>query len=103
MYDPWSVSQRGVVDLNFSGCQSWFDVVRAVKTAFDIPDFYGTNINALWDCLEDFSLSWDKPIEIQIRGYAKLPREAAGKADEIMALFNDMHTEYPHIHYTVLN
>ena len=103
MYAPRSVPQRGVVDLNFSGCQSWLDVVRAVKAAFDIPDFYGTNLDALWDCLRDFGGSWAVPIEIQIRNYRKLSGEARKKASDIIGLLDELCEKYPHIHYTVLN
>lgn len=56
--------------LDLRGVQSVADIHAAARTAFDFPDYYGCNWDAMWDCLYDLGRG---PMEVEIFGC----REAA--------------------------
>ena len=56
--------------LDLHGVQSVADIHTAARKAFDFPDYYGCNWDAMWDCLYDLGRG---PKEVDILGY----REAA--------------------------
>ena len=39
--------------LDFTNCNHWHKIHTVLKEAFDFPDYYGGNTDALWDCLTD--------------------------------------------------
>lgn len=63
--------------LDLRGVQRVADIHNAARIAFDFPDYYGCNWDAMWDCLCDLGRG---PMEVEILGY----REAAA------ALGNDI-------------
>lgn len=40
------------IRLDFSTCKGLKDVHQLLKTAFGLPEYYGENWDALWDCLD---------------------------------------------------
>ena len=56
--------------LDLRGVQSVADIHAAARAAFDFPDYYGCNWDAMWDCLCELGRG---PKEVEILGY----REAA--------------------------
>jgi ribonuclease inhibitor len=48
------------------------DVHAVIKASLSLPNYYGGNLNALWDCLDGFI---DLPIvlEIQFSGSREIP------------------------------
>ena len=39
------------ITLNFSGIKSYLALHQYFKEVFNLPDYYGNNLDALWDCL----------------------------------------------------
>lgn len=57
--------------INLSGVKSVYDIHKTIQEGLKFPDYYGNNLDALWDCLADI----DAPVEIFIYGTEKLGKE----------------------------
>ncbi len=57
--------------INLSGVKSVYDIHERIQEGLKLPDYYGKNLDALWDCITDM----DAPVEIYIYGAQKLGKE----------------------------
>lgn len=65
------------------------------SAAFDFPDYYGENLDALHDCLTDIA---GYNAVIRITNNSALERSIGGKcADALRRVLNDCAEENPHI------
>ena len=46
------------ITLDFTGCKYFLELHDVLKKAFGFPDYYGKNLDALWDCLDNYC-DWD--------------------------------------------
>ena len=61
-----------------------------LKKELELPDYYGENLNALWDCLS----SWVKlPLEIEWIDFEKSKEQIGCYADELLHLFKEAQEE----------
>ena len=72
---------------------------QAIHQAFQsadisFPDFYGNNLDALWDCLTGFI---EIPIEITLVGLDSLHGDLLAYAEKIVAVFAEAAQETPGI------
>lgn len=78
------------VDVDLAGCHDKKAVLRAIGKGFGFPDWYGANLDALYDCLTDL------PDDAAARGYVvvleHLPRDG-GFDDEARAALLDVFRE----------
>lgn len=73
--------------LDFNGIKSLWTLHEYFKEVFNLPDYYGHNMDALWDCLD---CSFEFPTTIVLKNIEKIPSEM-NKATEIMLeLFEDL-------------
>ncbi len=80
--------------IDFDGCKYLFDFHEVIKQSLELPDFYGRNLDALWDSLTGIMAT---PAHITIRGMAKLPKDLQDVAEEIVAVFREAETTYDEI------
>lgn len=85
------------IELDFTNCKTIEGLHEMFKETFDFPDYYGRNLDALWDCLTDLSI--DEPIHIVIKGIAHwLNQEGYGEyMNKVLKIMDDLHEEYPSI------
>lgn len=50
--------------LNFTNVTNYLEIHEIIQNDLDFPDYYGKNLDALWDCLTDQLLSGITNIEI---------------------------------------
>jgi ribonuclease inhibitor len=67
------------------------DLHYIIKESFQrsvegFPDFYGNNLNALWDCLWGFI---ETPVEIVVTGFENLDKDLKEEVSEINRVFRD--------------
>ena len=73
--------------LDFSGITSLWNLHEYLKQAFGLPDYYGHNMDALWDCL----LYWfPEPTTIVLRNLSSLPREMHPEIPILLGVFSDL-------------
>lgn len=75
------------VVLDFSGADSLWNLHEYLKEAFHLPDYYGHNMDALWDCLH---CAFDAPTTIILRNISAIPKEMEKTAKAMLKLFHDL-------------
>lgn len=60
--------------LNFSHCRYLGEIHLLLKEKFGLPDYYGENRDALWDCLR-YLWCEATPVSVEIHGFAELDNE----------------------------
>lgn len=73
--------------INLSGAKSVYDIHEKIQEGLKFPDYYGKNLDALWDCLTDM----DAPVEIYIYGAETLGKEMSVLFTEsIIKIFDEV-------------
>ncbi len=78
------MDNREIVILDFTGCRYLGDFHLRIKKTFGFPDYYGENLDALWDLLRDSC----QPKKVFIRGVGDLSGELKGYLDKVLLLFD---------------
>ncbi len=73
--------------LDFRGIKNDDEMHERIKRELDFPDYYGCNLDALWDCLRDMV---GRPIHIQIVGFETVERLDAEDARIILRIFKKL-------------
>ena len=60
-----------------------------IKQALDLPDYYGANMDALWDCLTEMVYT-SKPLHIQVKNLSSLSDDAAILIEHLLDLLRDL-------------
>ena len=76
--------------LDFSEVSSLQELHQYFKKVFDLPEYYGHNMDALRDCL---SCCYDENTMIVLKNISALPKEMSPSVDIMLDLFRDLHDE----------
>jgi ribonuclease inhibitor len=71
-------------DIDFSECKHLDDMHEVIKNELELPDFYGRNLDALWDSITGIMAT---PAYVTIRGTAKLSTALQPIADKMVEIF----------------
>ena len=72
------------VSLDFSHVKTYRELHEYFKTVFSLPDYYGRNLDALWDCLR---CSFEVDTHITLIGLEKMTNGLENLVDDIKTLF----------------
>ena len=77
-----------IVTIDFSNVNNYRQIHGIVKESFQIgvegfPDFYGENVDALWDCLTGFI---ETPVNIVVKGSTKTAKNLAHEIDLVIGV-----------------
>ena len=75
------------ITLNFSGIKSYLALHQYFKDVFNLPDYYGNNLDALWDCLYCY---YDSSTTIELKNIDALPKELDIEVADMMKLVHDL-------------
>ena len=73
--------------LDFNGINSLWTLHEYFKEVFNLPDYYGHNMDALWDCLD---CSFEFPTTIVLKNIEKIPSEMNEATEIMLELFEDL-------------
>lgn len=76
--------------LDFSGIKSLWTLHEYFKEIFQLPEYYGRNMDALWDCLLYY---YDEPTTIILKHLEKIPSEMSEAVETMLALFMELQKE----------
>ncbi len=88
------------VTLDFSDCKYIYDIHTVIQNALEFPEYYGKNLDALWDFGQDYALSYDK-VTLIIKGVNSVPKELEKSIIEILEVFAEIHDDYPHFTFKI--
>lgn len=78
------------ITLDFAGIKTLWELHEYFKTVFQLPDYYGRNMDALWDCLY---YSFEFPTTITLKNVSYLPTEMQETIEVMLELFDDLQRE----------
>ena len=88
------------ITLDFTNCKYLLDLHKELKEKFGFPNYYGENLSALWDCLDNYC-NWN--LNVYVQGIHKLPEEWDDYIDKILKIFHDVHISTPNISFKILS
>ena len=88
--------------LDFSDCKTLADVHLLLKMKFGFHDFYGANLDALWDLLEGI---FDDMGEImaEISGFNNLEKTLKAATAELLEVLDDIAEVTPNFSYKIIS
>lgn len=76
--------------LDFTQIKTVLGLHQYLKEVFCLPDYYGNNMDALWDCL---SCCYDASTTIELRNLGVLHKRLAQTTKTMLEVFQDLHDE----------
>lgn len=73
--------------LDFSEIKSMYNLHAYLKEAFRLPDYYGFNMDALWDCLQ---CSFEQETTIFLKGLSSFPADMKCAVPVLVGVFEDL-------------
>ena len=87
--------------LDFSQCRYFLQVHELLKEKFGLPEYYGENWDALWDCLDGlFYKRGDFGVEIY--GSSMMDEELLDEFQLMLEVFKDVHESTPNVTFKVI-
>lgn len=78
------------ISLDFSEIKSLWELHEYFKSVFDLPEYYGRNMDALWDCLR---CSFEEDTTIILKNLHSMPKDMHPIILTIQDLFLDLENE----------
>ena len=72
--------------IDFSNLKTHWDIHRIIKEGLDFPEYYGGNLDALWDFLTDMV---GRPVHIEIIGLEVIERKFGEYAKKLIDTFKE--------------
>ena len=72
--------------LDFSGIKSLWQLHEYFKDVFELPDYYGRNMDALWDCLR--YLFDDKKYNVEVHNLDSLDEKLREECKIMLKVFD---------------
>ena len=76
--------------LDFSEIKTVLELHQYLKEVFALPDYYGNNMDALWDCL---SCCYDESTTIELRYLDTLRKRLEQTTQIMLGVFQDLRDE----------
>ena len=84
------------IKLDFSKVKCFNDIHTAIKETFDFPDFYGENLDALWDCLDYYT---NDDLIVNISGFQIIEKQFDDYSSKIKEVFKRVSMNCPNIQF----
>ena len=90
------------IKLDFTGCKYLGEIHLILKTKFGLPEYYGENWDALWDCIRDLWIG-EGNIKVNIYGYYTLPNDLRECCAAMLEIFEDVHKDAPNVVFEMIS
>lgn len=96
-----SSAERTII-LDFSHCRYAGEIHCVLKSELGLPEYYGENWSALWDCLHGRFLGIGR-YHIEIYGFYSLKDELREYCLPMTEIFKDVHNDTPNVTFEIIN
>ena len=79
------------IDLDFGKCKRAQELHEELKQKLELPDFYGRNLDALWDSITGIMYT---PACVTIHGVDKAPQDLRSTVDKMIEIFRRAEAMY---------
>ena len=90
------------ITLDFTGCKYLGEIHLVLKTKFGLPEYYGENWDALWDCLRYLWIDGEK-FKVNIYGFLSLPDDLREYCMTMLKIFDDVHEDTPNVTFEIIS
>ena len=73
--------------IDFSNVKYYMEIHHIIQKALAFPEYYGCNLDALWDCLRDMI---GEPIHIEIIGLEVVEKKFGDYASKLLDVFREL-------------
>ena len=91
---------KNPVILDFTDCNDWHKMYNILKEGFGLPEYFGENPDALWDCISCYC-QYD--LKVKIYGSKSIPDDLKNEFALILEVFDDVHKETPNITFEIIS
>ncbi len=88
--------------LDFTGCKYLGEIHQILKTKFGLPEYYGENWDALWDCLR-YLWTDGEYVQVNIYGFLSLPDDLREYCKTMLEVFSDVHKDTPNVIFQLIS
>ncbi len=85
-----------MINLDFSNCNYISEIHKELKNKFDFPEYYGENLDALWDCLDYYT---SQNLIVMISGFQIIETQFDDYASKIKEVFKRVSLNCPNIQF----
>lgn len=94
--------EENPIILDFTGCKYLGEIHLILKTKFGLPEYYGENWDALWDCLR-YLWSDGELVKVNIYGFLSLPDDLSEYCVTMLDVFDDVHKDTPNVMFELIS
>lgn len=101
-YTAFKEITENPIILDFSKCKYLGEIHLILKEKFGLPEYYGENWDALWDCLR-YLFDGEKEYMVEMHGFYSMDKDLQDECRLMLEIFDDVHNETPNFTYKIIS